>query len=32
MLQNQYLKNYKDWKQKYIIDRAPWGYPINLKF
>ena len=23
---------YKDWKQKYIIDRAPWGYPINLKF
>ena len=27
------FKNYyKDWKQKYIIDRAPWGYPINLKF
>ena len=23
---------YKDWKQKYIIDRAPWGIPINLKF
>ena len=23
---------YKDWKQDYIIDRAPWGYPINLKF
>jgi sulfotransferase len=27
------LENYyKDWKQDYIIDRAPWGYPINLKF
>ena len=23
---------YKDWKQNYIIDRAPWGFPINLKF
>ena len=23
---------YKDWPYKYIIDRAPWGYPINLKF
>jgi len=23
---------YKDWPQDYIIDRAPWGYPINLKF
>jgi sulfotransferase len=23
---------YKDWKQDYIIDRAPWGRPINLKF
>ena len=23
---------YKDWKQDYIIDRAPWGNPINLKF
>ena len=23
---------YKDWKQDYIIDRAPWGWPINLKF
>ena len=23
---------YKDWKEDYIIDRAPWGYPINLKF
>ena len=23
---------YKDWNYKYIIDRAPWGYPINLKF
>ena len=23
---------YKDWKQDYIIDRAPWGVPINLKF
>tara|TARA_R100000306_G_C4336494_1_gene123026 strand:- start:62 stop:847 length:786 start_codon:yes stop_codon:yes gene_type:complete len=22
---------YKDWNQKYIIDRAPWGIPINLK-
>ena len=22
---------YKDWKQDYIIDRAPWGMPINLK-
>ena len=27
------FKNYyKDWKQDYIIDRAPWGLPINLKF
>jgi hypothetical protein len=23
---------YQDWNKKYIIDRAPWGYPINLKF
>ena len=23
---------YKDWPYKYIIDRAPWGWPINLKF
>ena len=23
---------YKDWKQDYIIDRAPWGYPKDLKF
>ena len=23
---------YKDWPYSYIIDRAPWGYPINLKF
>ncbi len=23
---------YKNWKQDYIIDRAPWGWPINLKF
>jgi len=23
---------YKDWKQDYILDRAPWGWPINLKF
>jgi len=23
---------YRDWKQDYIIDRAPWGFPINLKF
>ena len=23
---------YKDWNYKYIIDRAPWGMPINLKF
>ena len=23
---------YKDWPQDYIIDRAPWGIPINLKF
>ena len=23
---------YKDWKQDYIIDRSPWGFPINLKF
>jgi len=22
---------YKDWNHKYIIDRAPWGMPINLK-
>jgi len=27
------LENYyKDWNYSYIIDRAPWGYPINLKF
>jgi len=23
---------YKDWKEDYIIDRAPWGRPVNLKF
>ena len=23
---------YKDWSQDYIIDRAPWGMPIILKF
>ena len=23
---------YKDWNYKYIIDRAPWGIPIDLKF
>jgi len=23
---------YENWGKKYIIDRAPWGYPINLKF
>ena len=23
---------YKDWNYKYIIDRATWGFPINLKF
>ena len=23
---------YKNWNYKYIIDRSPWGYPINLKF
>jgi len=23
---------YKNWPYKHIIDRAPWGYPINLKF
>ena len=23
---------YKDWPQDYIIDRNPWGVPINLKF
>jgi len=23
---------YKNWKEDYIIDRAPWGVPINLKF
>ena len=23
---------YKDWPQEYIIDRAPWGIPVNLKF
>jgi len=22
---------YKKWKQKYIIDRSPWGVPINLE-
>ena len=27
------LENYyKNWPYKYIIDRAPWGWPINLKF
>ena len=28
LLQNYY----KDWSADYIIDRAPWGSPINLKF
>ena len=23
---------YKDWSADYIIDRNPWGFPINLKF
>lgn len=23
---------YKDWPQDYIIDRNPWGMPMNLKF
>ena len=23
---------YKDWSADYIIDRSPWGFPINLKF
>ena len=23
---------YKDWNYKYIMDRTPWGIPINLKF
>ena len=23
---------YKDWKQDYIIDRSPWGRPVNLNF
>jgi len=29
---NIFNNYYKDWKQDYIIDRAPWGRPINLKF
>tara|TARA_B100001094_G_C18101581_1_gene756056 strand:- start:237 stop:1025 length:789 start_codon:yes stop_codon:yes gene_type:complete len=23
---------YKNWKQDYILDRGPWGYPNNLQF
>ena len=23
---------YKDWKEDYILDRGPWGYPNNLKY
>ena len=23
---------YKDWKEDYILDRGPWGYPSNLKY
>ena len=29
---NIFNNYYKDWNYKYIIDRAPWGRPINLKF
>ena len=29
---NVFNNYYKDWKQDYIIDRAPWGYPKDLKF
>ncbi len=29
---NVFNNYYQDWNKKYIIDRAPWGYPINLKF
>jgi len=29
---NIFNNYYKDWNYKYIIDRAPWGFPINLKF
>ena len=28
---NIFNNYYKDWDYKYIIDRAPWGMPINLK-
>ena len=23
---------YSNWKQNYILDRGPWGFPNNLKF
>ena len=28
---NIFNNYYKDWNYKYIIDRAPWGHPTNLK-
>jgi sulfotransferase len=28
---NIFNNYYKDWDYKYIIDRAPWGHPTNLK-
>jgi len=31
VLKNITNNYYKEWKSKYIIDRAPWGTPYNLK-
>tara|TARA_R110000822_G_scaffold11482_2_gene41927 strand:+ start:96 stop:833 length:738 start_codon:yes stop_codon:yes gene_type:complete len=30
VIKNVFNNYYKDWKAKYIIDRAPWGTPGNL--
>jgi hypothetical protein len=30
IIKNVFNNYYKDWKAKYIIDRAPWGTPGNL--
>ena len=32
VMNSVYDNYYKDWPQDYIIDRNPWGFPINLKF
>ena len=32
VIKNVFNNYYKDWNKKYIIDRSPWGFPINLQF